>query len=518
MADTPPTAAGGAPPAPVRPASPPRNPPLSALVLAQRDVQGRILGDLRFMLHHFVQLQSARELEPAPQTNGETPENRERLASFIKHLEQQIEKCLKPAKKEAELEALERHVTKTLLPVKARLEHQLDQATSTQAREAARRIQEQRAVEALALGRAPSPVDTSPPPVRTAPAAGPDRVRAPLRVRIKRPAARPRDPPPALLKLEDAEGDIVGCLGALGGATIEPPAKRRKQVSTSVVTDSSSGSCGKSSSSEGDVRASPQRSKNRVSNRGSRALLGEPARDLRFDHFDVRTVQVLPEAVEYTCSVCAHAYTAACHLNPWWSLAKHACPRCEQTQFPRIDISSAANRIGHPPPAALDRAHEAARAAAAARPPPALPPGAAPRPAPKQSEDGPLLAGDAGSETLAARLCSAAQGAQLLDLFAHARRCPGHHRDPQHAAVCANAKFVMLHARDCTAATCPYTWCGAVRKLLRHVVRCPHGATCPVCATESGRSDAPDLARPATDYWQALRQAGGDDEAKQIVG
>ena len=99
MADSTQNTAASAPQAPAPPeavqavpaqaAVDPTNPPLSALVLAQRDMQGRILGDLRFMLHHFVQLQSARELgeEPAP---AAPPVNRERLASFIGHLEQQI--------------------------------------------------------------------------------------------------------------------------------------------------------------------------------------------------------------------------------------------------------------------------------------------------------------------------------------------------------------------------------------------------------------------------------------------
>ena len=163
MADSQNTTAASAPQAPAPPeavqavpAQDPLNPPLSALVLAQRDMQGRILGDLRFMLHHFVQLQSARELgeEPAP---AAPPVNRERLASFIGHLEQQIEKCLRPASKQSELDELEKHVTTTLLPVKAKLEQQLgNAAVANQAREA-KRLQEQRATEKLALGRTPSP-------------------------------------------------------------------------------------------------------------------------------------------------------------------------------------------------------------------------------------------------------------------------------------------------------------------------------------------------------------------------
>ena len=379
MADSTPNAAGTAPPEQAAPEAPPAqdptNPPLSALVLAQRDMQGRILGDLRFMLHHFVQLQSARELgeEPAP---AAPPVNRERLASFIGHLEQQIEKCLRPASKQSELDELEKHVTTTLLPVKAKLEQQLgNAAVANQAREA-KRLQEQRATEKLALGRTPSPehkvenIDATARPAK-APKAPKPPPKSPPRVARRRPAAArgakrpvprrgmPRDlSAPDLLNLEDAEGEAFGCLEYLEGDGVlgEPDSKRRKQVSASVVTDSSASS-GKGSSSEDDIRgpvASPSRSKNRVSNRGSRAVLGEPARDLRFDHFDVRTVQQLPEVVEYSCSACAHAYTTTSHLNPWWSLARHACPRCGQVQFPWIDISSAANRIRHPPPAAAN--------------------------------------------------------------------------------------------------------------------------------------------------------------------
>ena len=54
-----------------------------------------------------------------------------------------------------------------------------------------------------------------------------------------------------------------------------------------------------------------------------------------------------------------------------------------------------------------------------------------------------------------------------------------------------------------------------MRKLLRHMVRCPNGAQCNVCAAECRRTDAEP---PRTDYWQALRQAGADDEAMRIVG
>ena len=47
-------------------------------------------------------------------------------------------------------------------------------------------------------------------------------------------------------------------------------------------------------------------------------------------------------------SRCTHAYSNAVTQNPWWSLTRHACPKCAKVQFPWIDISLPDNQISHP--------------------------------------------------------------------------------------------------------------------------------------------------------------------------
>lgn len=61
------------------------------------------------------------------------------------------------------------------------------------------------------------------------------------------------------------------------------------------------------------------------------------------------SMQVLPERVEYHCASCGEVYTARSSTvyNPWWSLVRQSCPKCDQSQFPWIDISSATNQITH---------------------------------------------------------------------------------------------------------------------------------------------------------------------------
>eukprot|EP00629_Pelagomonadales_sp_RCC1024_P018305 CAMPEP_0119271928 /NCGR_PEP_ID=MMETSP1329-20130426/8319_1 /TAXON_ID=114041 /ORGANISM="Genus nov. species nov., Strain RCC1024" /LENGTH=148 /DNA_ID=CAMNT_0007271987 /DNA_START=284 /DNA_END=726 /DNA_ORIENTATION=+ len=127
----------------------------------QEALSTRVLPDLRFMLHHFVQLQSSAEHGgvAAPLGTG----NQQRLAAFISHLESTIDRLLKPITNETELKNLDNHLTKTLLPVKERLEQQLKQSTAKAQREKAKRAREQRKQEKLALGQQPSP---SPSPER----------------------------------------------------------------------------------------------------------------------------------------------------------------------------------------------------------------------------------------------------------------------------------------------------------------------------------------------------------------
>ena len=99
----------------------------------QRELQNEVYGDLQFMLHHFVQLQSSDHT--STQVNAG---NQQRLASFINHLETTIEKLLAPAASEGDLDILEKHLRKVLLPVKKRLEAELDRSRAKRDERAAR--------------------------------------------------------------------------------------------------------------------------------------------------------------------------------------------------------------------------------------------------------------------------------------------------------------------------------------------------------------------------------------------
>ena len=84
----------------------------------------------------------------------------------------------------------------------------------------------------------------------------------------------------------------------------------------------------------------------------------------------------------------------------------------------------------------------------------------------------------------------------------------------------------MLHARDCAEENCEVPWCPAVKKLLRHVVKCDDGPTCPVCRAEASRVVEATAAPARVDYWREMQQREstspeakpGEDEPRRIVG
>jgi len=70
--------------------------------------------------------------------------------------------------------------------------------------------------------------------------------------------------------------------------------------------------------------------------------------------------------IELTCASCNEIYTVSInnsggksnnisaitsnkYYNPWWSLRREACPKCNQIQIPRIDISAPANYLEYHP-------------------------------------------------------------------------------------------------------------------------------------------------------------------------
>lgn len=56
-----------------------------------------------------------------------------------------------------------------------------------------------------------------------------------------------------------------------------------------------------------------------------------------------------PRKVEYTCALCNENYNSTCEGNPWWTLGQHECPKCHKEQIPKVDIGAPANAIEYHP-------------------------------------------------------------------------------------------------------------------------------------------------------------------------
>jgi hypothetical protein len=56
-----------------------------------------------------------------------------------------------------------------------------------------------------------------------------------------------------------------------------------------------------------------------------------------------------PRNVEYICAHCNEVYASTCDYNPWWALSQHECPKCHKVQIPRVDIGAPANAIEYHP-------------------------------------------------------------------------------------------------------------------------------------------------------------------------
>jgi len=56
-----------------------------------------------------------------------------------------------------------------------------------------------------------------------------------------------------------------------------------------------------------------------------------------------------PRSAEYNCSNCNEVYTCIVNENPWWAVYHHECPKCKTVQVPRIDISLNSNSVENDP-------------------------------------------------------------------------------------------------------------------------------------------------------------------------
>lgn len=528
----------------------------SHLEKQQSKLRKTVLGELQFMLHHFKQmLKSYEKGNSSVMIAG----NHSRLSSFIPHLQQTIDQLHEPLASEEALATLERHLEKTLLPVKRRLEAQLKQSL--------------------------------PPAASTRPGDEDDD--------DEHSDDDDDDDAERIKKRKKEEAEALGCISEFFGdvAIVEDPAIKRRRhrgqrqlYQDNVVTSegSSSGTASDSSDSNsfshretkmrlpsglgGNIssHSAPQQpaqtrsaptiaSSSSEGGGSSRQTVSSKPAPLRRR----ASTQVLPERVEYHCACCGETYIARSSTiyNPWWSLVRQACPKCDQSQFPWIDISSATNQITHRPalPDVADGGGNPQRQqrqgdfqggegmdeddqGSEAKPgvdvemdsddddavigtgdeeddeqqaflllaekdhllpgavdedtdeldvEDAIPPDLLSPPLPPSDNEDFKFA-DEEDEAAASDRLSKRQASRLLKLFHHARNCPGHHRSPRHASLCASTKYVMLHARDCRGtlpcgSPCPFEWCGPVKRLLGHVVRCSDHSICEVCAADARR-------------------------------
>lgn len=45
-----------------------------------------------------------------------------------------------------------------------------------------------------------------------------------------------------------------------------------------------------------------------------------------------------PRSVEYMCAFCNEVYSSTCDYNPWWALSQHECPKCRKVQVRTVRL------------------------------------------------------------------------------------------------------------------------------------------------------------------------------------
>jgi len=207
-----------------------------------------------------------------------------------------------------------------------------------------------------------------------------------------------------------------------------------------------------------------------------------------------------PRTADYTCSLCSEDYQVYVDSNPWWAVYNHECPKCKQSQIPRIDISASNNAIELDPNVIAlygegvedscddgddddDSEGEEEEIGGAAGGGGGLGGDKEGNPSDLDQEE---LKRDVhpfdGEGLLATE-----EASKLLVLMCHARSCTGAHASPKHAEICKSTKFLMLHIRDCNGVDvrgrgdCQFPWCQPCKRMLRHLTHCYDPANCVVC-------------------------------------
>lgn len=176
-----------------------------------------------------------------------------------------------------------------------------------------------------------------------------------------------------------------------------------------------------------------------------------------------------PRNVCYTCSNCFQPYTYTVFDNPWYSIVKHNCPLCTQSQIPSLDISTPFNAIELDPSFAvlINDANDISSNSSIV----------------DQADDDMTT----NRDTIPFKLDSD-DVCKLLSLFIHSKTCRIEHCNESHHMICVSGKSLVSHIKTCSTnqAYCSYPWCQPMKYLLLHLLNCNNQSTdpniCQVCS------------------------------------
>ncbi len=175
-----------------------------------------------------------------------------------------------------------------------------------------------------------------------------------------------------------------------------------------------------------------------------------------------------PRNVCYTCSSCFKSYTYTVFDNPWYSIVKHDCPICMQSQIPSLDISTPFNAIELDPSFAvlINDASDINSDCAIV----------------DQSDD------EVVNVKITPVKLDSDDASKLLSLFIHSKTCMVQHSNNGHQMICNSAKSLVSHIKTCSTnhTFCSYPWCQPMKYLLLHLLNCNNQSTdpniCQICS------------------------------------
>mmetsp|Transcript_16906 Transcript_16906/g.25436 ORF Transcript_16906/g.25436 Transcript_16906/m.25436 type:complete len:408 (-) Transcript_16906:1720-2943(-) len=353
---------------------------MTTLEERQEGLRVRVEAELKFMLDHFERMLKASE------NGGIIPENYSRLSSFVPHLQQTINQLDNRLPSIEALEKFEAYLEKTILPVKRRLEKQLSSAVDES--NAEKMLSDERKRKRCTVVSNIGSMNNYQVPSSPAAIAMND-------TEIKDTSESLHDD---FDVRDDTEAAVLAVLCSADEIDEDTPAIITEASESSQTSPESSHLLSlrednynnatkmRISSREESNESLVRLSENHHIGASAPALLAIPRKSKLFKHAEDTehfisessqhdlplptlsrsrsatlatgkpialrrraSIQVLPKKVEYHCASCGEMYTSKSSslYNPWWSLVRQACPKCEEPQFPWIDISAETNQITH---------------------------------------------------------------------------------------------------------------------------------------------------------------------------